>query len=157
MRFFPAPEYSVWCKANSTLYGPGGVEYVVDCCDHFDFCNRNLTPSFPPRGGLYSRLPRTRYNFLATSASFQGRYRENDSRRFCEICSPRFSSTKNLLSFNRGLEKSHLCSFCADSYSNLEILRAAIYNFWRFVWEILCWFLLFSKHEKLSLFSFYLR
>ncbi|XP_071878526.1 TGF-beta receptor type-1 babo isoform X4 [Bombus fervidus] len=49
VRFFPAPEYSVWCKANNTLHGPGDVEYAVACCDHSDFCNRDLRPSFTPR------------------------------------------------------------------------------------------------------------
>ncbi|XP_053990067.1 TGF-beta receptor type-1 isoform X3 [Hylaeus volcanicus] len=47
--FFPTAEYSVWCSTNSTLRGPGDVEYVVACCDHADYCNRDLRPSFPPR------------------------------------------------------------------------------------------------------------
>ncbi|XP_076664894.1 TGF-beta receptor type-1 babo isoform X4 [Andrena cerasifolii] len=57
-RFFPAPDYSVWCSPNNTLRGQGDVEYVVACCDHADYCNRDLRPSFPPResrGGPYSR------------------------------------------------------------------------------------------------------
>ncbi|XP_053990062.1 TGF-beta receptor type-1 isoform X2 [Hylaeus volcanicus] len=57
--FFPTAEYSVWCSTNSTLRGPGDVEYVVACCDHADYCNRDLRPSFPPRedrGGPYSRI-----------------------------------------------------------------------------------------------------
>ncbi|XP_034195575.1 TGF-beta receptor type-1 babo isoform X2 [Osmia lignaria lignaria] len=59
VHFFPAPEYSIWCSMNSTLRGPGDVEYVVACCDHSDFCNRDLRPSFPSRefrGGPYSRI-----------------------------------------------------------------------------------------------------
>ncbi|KZC09260.1 TGF-beta receptor type-1 [Dufourea novaeangliae] len=47
--FFPAPDYSVWCSTNDTLRGPGNVEFVVACCDHSDYCNRELRPSFPPR------------------------------------------------------------------------------------------------------------
>ncbi|XP_054004673.1 TGF-beta receptor type-1 isoform X2 [Hylaeus anthracinus] len=57
--FFPTAEYSVWCSTNSTLRGPGDVEYVVACCDHADYCNRDLRPSFLPRadrGGPYSRI-----------------------------------------------------------------------------------------------------
>ncbi|KAK2587062.1 hypothetical protein KPH14_011013 [Odynerus spinipes] len=46
--FFPAFEYSVWCTTNGTMSGPGGVKFVVACCDHSDFCNRELQPSFPP-------------------------------------------------------------------------------------------------------------
>ena len=46
-RFFPTSEYSIWCKANETFRGPEGNEYVITCCDHVDFCNRDLRPSFP--------------------------------------------------------------------------------------------------------------
>ncbi|XP_076227490.1 TGF-beta receptor type-1 babo isoform X6 [Nomia melanderi] len=44
---------------NGTLRGPGDMEYVVACCNHTDYCNRDLRPSFPPReaeGGPYSRV-----------------------------------------------------------------------------------------------------
>ncbi|XP_017797528.1 PREDICTED: TGF-beta receptor type-1 [Habropoda laboriosa] len=57
--FFPGPDYSVWCNMNNSLSGPGDVEFVVACCDHADFCNRNLRPLLPPRvsrGGPYFRL-----------------------------------------------------------------------------------------------------
>ncbi|XP_054004674.1 TGF-beta receptor type-1 isoform X3 [Hylaeus anthracinus] len=52
--FFPTAEYSVWCSTNSTLRGPGDVEYVVACCDHADYCNRDLRPSFLPRADRVS-------------------------------------------------------------------------------------------------------
>lgn len=58
VRFFPAPEYSIWCNMNSTLRSPDDVEYVVACCDHADFCNRDLRPYLSPRksrGGAYFR------------------------------------------------------------------------------------------------------
>ncbi|KAH0539552.1 TGF-beta receptor type-1 [Cotesia glomerata] len=45
-RFFPAPEYSVWCSNNETLRGPGTEQFVIACCDNNDFCNRELQPSF---------------------------------------------------------------------------------------------------------------
>jgi len=47
VNFFPDTEYSVWCTTNSTLRGPDGIEFVVACCDHSDYCNRDLRPSFP--------------------------------------------------------------------------------------------------------------
>lgn len=47
MNFFPDTEYSVWCTTNSTLRGSDGIEFVVACCDHSDYCNRDLRPSFP--------------------------------------------------------------------------------------------------------------
>lgn len=119
MHFFPAPEYSVWCEANSTLYGPGGVEYVVDCCDHFDFCNRNLTPSFPSRGGPYSRLPRTRYNFLATFASFQGRCREKLAT-FPNRGNLSHALVKKIFSLSFE-SRTKLLGFCADC--NLSAFR----------------------------------
>lgn len=59
MNFFPDTEYSVWCTMNSTLRGPDGIEFVVACCDHSDYCNRDLRPSFPTyesRGQSYSRF-----------------------------------------------------------------------------------------------------
>ncbi|XP_015185352.1 PREDICTED: TGF-beta receptor type-1 isoform X1 [Polistes dominula] len=46
--FFPAPKYSVWCTTNGTLNGFADIKFVVACCDHSDFCNRELWPSFPP-------------------------------------------------------------------------------------------------------------
>ncbi|XP_043478466.1 TGF-beta receptor type-1 isoform X1 [Leptopilina heterotoma] len=46
-RFFPSSEYSIWCKTNETLRGPEGNEYVIACCNHIDYCNRSLRPSFP--------------------------------------------------------------------------------------------------------------
>ncbi|KAG8041844.1 hypothetical protein G9C98_007148 [Cotesia typhae] len=45
-RFFPAPEYSVWCSNNETLRGPGTEQFIIACCDNNDFCNRELQPSF---------------------------------------------------------------------------------------------------------------
>ncbi|XP_050465594.1 TGF-beta receptor type-1 isoform X1 [Cataglyphis hispanica] len=57
--FFPDTEYSVWCTTNSTLRGPDGIEFVIACCDHSDYCNRDLRPSFPiheSRGRPYSRF-----------------------------------------------------------------------------------------------------
>lgn len=59
MNFFPDTEYSVWCTTNSTLRGPDGIEFVVACCDHSDYCNRDLRPSFPTyesRSRSYSRF-----------------------------------------------------------------------------------------------------
>ncbi|XP_033329063.1 TGF-beta receptor type-1 babo isoform X1 [Megalopta genalis] len=56
---FPSPEYSVWCNTNSTLRGPGDLEYVIACCKHSDYCNRDLRPTLVAReagGGPYSRL-----------------------------------------------------------------------------------------------------
>ncbi|KAL2724582.1 TGF-beta receptor type-1 isoform X1 [Vespula maculifrons] len=41
--FFPGPEYSVWCTTNITQNDPDGIKSVVACCDHSDFCNRELT------------------------------------------------------------------------------------------------------------------
>ncbi|KAL6447685.1 hypothetical protein ACFW04_000095 [Cataglyphis niger] len=57
--FFPDTEYSVWCTTNSTQRGPDGIEFVIACCDHSDYCNRDLRPSFPThesRGRPYSRF-----------------------------------------------------------------------------------------------------
>ncbi|XP_018058602.1 PREDICTED: TGF-beta receptor type-1 isoform X2 [Atta colombica] len=59
MNFFPDTEYSVWCTTNSTLRGRDGIEFVVACCDHSDYCNRDLRPSFPTyesRGRSNSRF-----------------------------------------------------------------------------------------------------
>ncbi|KYN07381.1 TGF-beta receptor type-1, partial [Cyphomyrmex costatus] len=59
MNFFPDTEYSVWCITNSTLRGPDGNEFVMACCDHSDYCNRDLRPSFPTyesRGRSYSHF-----------------------------------------------------------------------------------------------------
>lgn len=47
VNFFPDTEYSVWCTTNSTLRNSDGTEYVIACCDHSDYCNRDLRPSFP--------------------------------------------------------------------------------------------------------------
>ncbi|EZA60780.1 hypothetical protein X777_14021 [Ooceraea biroi] len=58
-QFFPDTEYSVWCTTNSTLRSPDGIKFVVACCDHSDYCNRDLRPSFPThesRGWPYSRF-----------------------------------------------------------------------------------------------------
>lgn len=57
--FFPDTVYSVWCSTNSTLHGQDGIRFVVACCDHSDYCNRDLRPFFPPhesRGRPYSRF-----------------------------------------------------------------------------------------------------
>jgi len=59
MNFFPDTEYSVWCTTNNTLRGRDGIEFVVACCDHSDYCNRDLRPSFPTyesRGRSNSRF-----------------------------------------------------------------------------------------------------
>jgi len=59
MNFFPDTEYSIWCITNSTLRGPDGNEFMVVCCDHSDYCNRDLRPSFPThesRGRSYFRF-----------------------------------------------------------------------------------------------------
>ncbi|XP_043278316.1 TGF-beta receptor type-1 isoform X2 [Venturia canescens] len=48
-RFFPVPEYSIWCTTNDTLKTPGGGEFVVACCDNVDYCNRHLKPSLPSK------------------------------------------------------------------------------------------------------------
>ncbi|XP_046814343.1 TGF-beta receptor type-1 isoform X2 [Vespa crabro] len=54
--FFPGPEYSVWCTTNIIQNVPDGIKSVVACCDHSDFCNRELWPSFP----LHELEPRQR-------------------------------------------------------------------------------------------------
>ncbi|XP_023290341.1 TGF-beta receptor type-1 isoform X2 [Orussus abietinus] len=66
-RFFPAPEYSVWCSSNGR--GPGGGEFVVACCDHADFCNRDLRLPFlsQPR-----RNPSRSSHYLEDGASANG-------------------------------------------------------------------------------------
>ncbi|XP_033226739.1 TGF-beta receptor type-1 isoform X3 [Belonocnema kinseyi] len=64
-RFFATSEYSIWCKTNETLHGPDGNEYVIACCDHIDFCNRDLRPSFPKF--LAERTPRVLPNGSRTT------------------------------------------------------------------------------------------
>ncbi|XP_029164881.1 TGF-beta receptor type-1 isoform X5 [Nylanderia fulva] len=44
--FFPDAKFSVWCT--SMLSNDG-----IECCDHSDYCNRDLRPSFPTQ----SRVP----------------------------------------------------------------------------------------------------
>ncbi|XP_020290095.1 TGF-beta receptor type-1 isoform X2 [Pseudomyrmex gracilis] len=46
MRFFPDTERSVWCDKKNILSGPDGIKFAVACCDHADYCNRDLRPSF---------------------------------------------------------------------------------------------------------------
>ncbi|XP_011264014.1 TGF-beta receptor type-1 isoform X1 [Camponotus floridanus] len=57
--FFPDNTFSIWCTTNSTLRGPDGTEFVIACCDHSDYCNRDLRPFFSThesRDRPYSRF-----------------------------------------------------------------------------------------------------
>ncbi|XP_063982702.1 TGF-beta receptor type-1 isoform X2 [Diachasmimorpha longicaudata] len=45
-QFFPVSGYAVWCDSNGTLHSPGGIEFIVACCDDIDYCNRDLELSF---------------------------------------------------------------------------------------------------------------
>ncbi|XP_034936474.1 TGF-beta receptor type-1-like isoform X2 [Chelonus insularis] len=69
-RFFPAPEYSVWCTTNGTFRGLGNEEFVIACCNHANYCNRDLQPSFP----LYIMANSTRgvYRFDRVTSAADG-------------------------------------------------------------------------------------
>ncbi|XP_011298729.1 TGF-beta receptor type-1 isoform X2 [Fopius arisanus] len=45
-QFFPISGYAVWCDSNGTLRSPGGIKFIVACCDDTDYCNRYIELSF---------------------------------------------------------------------------------------------------------------